>query len=101
METTHPIKDIYSNHLRVQPGSGLSMRAYCSEHKLNYSRFCYCRKKEKESSKSSAESSSFIQAKVKEAEKGLFTSPSVTKSPSQVIDPVWLAQFVQSVWGVK
>ena len=38
--------DIWKPHIEAQATSGLSGKAYCQQHDLNYNRFCYQKRKE-------------------------------------------------------
>jgi transposase-like protein len=43
---TNPSKQIFwKKHLEAQPASGMSIKAYCREHGLNFSSWCYWRKR--------------------------------------------------------
>lgn len=93
-------KNEYYTHIKKQLCSGLSMRAYCSKHNLNYSSFCYHRKKSKSSSLPNP-ISKFVQAEVKGMGQNLSTNLPVDKSFSAPIDPVWTAQFIKAIWGAQ
>lgn len=38
-------QDFWKKHLEAQPASGMSIKAYCREHGLNFSSWCYWRKR--------------------------------------------------------
>lgn len=48
------VTNFWQPHLDTQPSSGLSGKAYCLKHDLNYHRFCYHKRKQQSDGKSVA-----------------------------------------------
>lgn len=89
----------YLEHIEKQKTSGLSIKKYCELNNLVDHKFSYYRKYKLKSTKSSE--SAFASVKIKNFEKPAAIKTNIDRSKTSQIDPLWLAQFLNNLFGVK
>ncbi|MCH2535443.1 MAG: hypothetical protein MK008_13445 [Bdellovibrionales bacterium] len=89
----------YLSHIEKQKTSGLSIKKYCELNNLVDHKFSYYRKYKLKSTKSSEPA--FASVKIKAYEKPASIKTNIDKAKTSQIDPLWLAQFLNNLFGEK
>ncbi len=88
----------WKTHLEAQPASGMSIKAYCHEHGLSFSSWCYWRKRLSGSSTSQAEPlnpfTSLVMPDFTSSVIRLRAGVSVQLEIPATVSPEWIARVV-------
>ncbi len=91
----NPLREVYLKHIESQKKSGISIKKYCLEHNIDAHKLSYYRTY---MLKTSVKSGGFSKIEIKKTEKQALIKP---QTANKLIDPIWLAKFINNLSSQK